>query len=231
MWADRAPVYADAIRRKTGVPVDTFGYVDGITMEHYRPTHGQRACWDGHHRSHDLLFQGIKAPDGLTLQVSWPWEGRHHDAHMTCVSGLDEQLVEELHEATEIPYTIYGDPAYIGFPPYVLHGFVWREPDVNIASTTREQLRWAQDMNVDRICVEWGLGRVEKLWQKLTEKRALKVFGSPLAKYFYVATLLTNCRTCLDTCRPNELLLWLHPTYHRRLRGVRKAVATSYMYT
>jgi len=77
------PVYADAIRRKTGVPVDTFGYVDGTTMEHCRPTHGQRACWDGHHRSHDLLFQGIKAPDGLTLQVSGPWEGKHHDAHMT----------------------------------------------------------------------------------------------------------------------------------------------------
>ena len=106
MWADRAAVYADAIRRKPGVPVDIFGYVDGTNMEHCRLTHGQRASWDRHHRSHDLFFQNIKAPDGLTLQVSGPWEGRHHDAYMTCVSGLDEQLEQELHEATEIPYTI-----------------------------------------------------------------------------------------------------------------------------
>ena len=81
-------VYADAIRRNTGVPVDTFGfykmlhwinwivllslepvagelkyasvkcafgYVDGTTMEHCRPTHGQRACWDGHHRSQYII--------------------------------------------------------------------------------------------------------------------------------------------------------------------------------
>ena len=220
MWADRAPVYADAIRRKTGVPVDTIGYVDGTTLEHCRPTHGQRACWDGHHRSHDLLFQGIKAPDGLTLQVSGPWEGRHHDAYMTCVSGLDEQLEQELHEATEIPYTIYGDPAYIGFPPYVLHGYK------NTASTTKEQLRWAQDMNVGRICVKWGFGRVEKLWQKLTEKRALKVFGRPLRKYFYVATLLTNCRTCLHADQTSSYFGCTPPTIEDYLR---KAVAISYM--
>ena len=74
MWADRAPVYADAIRRKTGVPVDTIGYVDGTTLEHCRPTHGQRACWDGHHRSHDLLLQGIKPSGALIPWKSKSWE-------------------------------------------------------------------------------------------------------------------------------------------------------------
>ena len=205
MWADRAPVYADAIRRKTGVPVDTIAYVDGTTLEHCRPSYGQRACWDGHHRSHDLLFQGLKAPDGLTLNLEGPWEGRHHDAYMTCVTGLDEQL-EELHRATEVPYTVYGDPAYIGFPPYLLYGFK------NIPSTTAQQLRWAQDMNVGRICVEWGFGRVEKMWQKITEKRALKVFGSPIAKYFFVATLLTNCHTCIHGDQTSSYFACTPPT-------------------
>lgn len=91
MWADRCELWAEAVTRKTGVDGNTICYVDGTTLEIARPTKGQRACFDGHHRAHDFILQGLKAPCGLMPNLQPPREGRRHDAYnMTSFAGSSE---------------------------------------------------------------------------------------------------------------------------------------------
>ena len=46
------------------------------------------------------------------------------------------------------------------------------------------------------MAVEWGFGKVMQLFQFTNLKLMLKYGLSPIASYYFVSVLLTNCHTC-----------------------------------
>ena len=51
-------------------------------------------------------------------------------------------------------------------------------------------------MSSVRESVEWGFSYINKYWSFLNFQSGLKVFKSPIGKYYIIATFLSNLRTC-----------------------------------
>ena len=189
-WLDIAHLerYANAVTRK-GSPLNKcWGFVDGTCMNICRPKHGQEQCYSGHKRQHVLKFQAIMVPCGLIANLYGPVEGRRHDAYMLQDSGILPQLTNKVDRNGE-PYYLYGDPAYPLLPvllaPY------------RGAQITLQQSNFNKSMTPLRQCVEWGFGDIARNFAFIDFKKNLKLYLSPVAKYYVVACLLTNCKACL----------------------------------
>ena len=117
-----------------------------------------------------------------------PVERRRHDAFILGESGLSDKLWQFNH-ANAQPYVIYPDPAYRVsrniLSPY--HG----------AHLTLEEQEFSKSMSQVLICVEWTFGKLCQYFAFLDFKKNNKVLLQPVGKYYLVATLLTNCHTCL----------------------------------
>ena len=62
---------------------------------------------------HDLKFQPVVLPNGLSGHLFGPLEGRRHDCALLRHSSLLHQLEERRWRAADGHYfTLYGDPAY-----------------------------------------------------------------------------------------------------------------------
>ncbi|CAM9691724.1 unnamed protein product [Discosporangium mesarthrocarpum] len=86
-WVPNLPIFADAIRAKTG-----FGEVT-------------EKCVNG------IKFQGVVLPNGLLCDVSGPVVGRRHDAWLLKESNLNPK-VRDAQEGLPVQYVVYGDTAY-----------------------------------------------------------------------------------------------------------------------
>lgn len=64
-------------------------------------------------RYHDLKYQGIVTPDGITISLSGSFPGSVYDQSMLFYSGIIEELGEyvDLRNNGGRLYTIYGNPA------------------------------------------------------------------------------------------------------------------------
>jgi len=111
--AERAAVYAGAVRRR-GAPLQTcVGFIDGSAIHVARPGGGlQRACYSGHKRRHVLKFQSVTTPDGLVFHMYGPHEGRRHDMVLYYESGMDDDLRQTLL-IDGVQHCLYGDSAYV----------------------------------------------------------------------------------------------------------------------
>ena len=117
-----------------------------------------------------------------------PIEGRRHDAFILGVSGLLPQL-ERITNAEGEPFVLYGDPAY-GMSAHVMSPFKG-------AHLTQLQQAFNRQMSEVRVSVEWGFGKIIQYFAYLDFRKNLKVLLQPVAKYYIVGALLTNCHTCL----------------------------------
>ena len=117
-----------------------------------------------------------------------PIEGRRHDAFMLGASGLTHKL-RRFQQANGQPYVIYGNPAYGAsrnvLAPY--HG----------SQLSRQQADFNKAMSKVRVSVEWTFGKICQYFSYIDFKRSNKVLLQPVAKYYLVASLLTDCHTCL----------------------------------
>lgn len=107
---------------------------------------------------------------------------------MLGASGLATKLRRFQRPSGE-PYVIYGDPAY-GLALNILSPF-------RGANLTDDQQEFNARMSKLRVSVEWGFGKICQNFAFLDFKKNLKVLLQPVAKYYLVATILTNCHTCL----------------------------------
>jgi len=107
---------------------------------------------------------------------------------MLGVSGLTARLQRFVKQNGE-PYVIYGDPAY-GITRNILAPF-------RGAHLTADQEIFNRDMTKVRISVEWGFGKIIQYFAYLDFKKNLKILLQPVGKYYFVASLLINCHTCL----------------------------------
>ena len=87
------------------------------------------------------------------------------------------------------PYVIYGDPAY-GVTRNILVPF-------RGAHLTDDQQAFNSQMSKVRSSVEWGFGKIIQYFSYLDFNKNLKVLLQPVAKFYLVGALVTNCHTCL----------------------------------
>ena len=190
-WMDQhhLQLYADTIADK-GAPLDNvIGFIDGTVRPICRPTRYQRVCYNGHKRIHAIKFQSIVIPNGLIAHLYGPMEGRRHDCALLAASGLMAEMEHLPMDRLGRKFAVYGDPAY-PIRTYLLSPF--GGANLNVA-----QMEFNRRMSSVRECVEWEFGNILRLFAFLDFRKDLKVLLSPVAKYYMVGALLTNCHTCL----------------------------------
>ncbi|XP_070578741.1 uncharacterized protein [Ptychodera flava] len=186
VWLDPV-MFAAAVHNKGSLLDNCWGFIDGTTRSISRPHTGQRIVFSGHKRTHCLKFQSVQAPNGLIAHMFGPIEGSRHDAYMLSESQLLPKL-EQVQNGGQV-MCVYGDPAY-PLRPELMGPFKG-------AHLTREQHIFNRSMSEVRVCVEWGFGKIISLFAFLDFKKNQKLYLQPVAMYFLVATILTNCHTCL----------------------------------
>ena len=107
---------------------------------------------------------------------------------MLGASGLSDKL-RRFNQLNGQPYVIYGDPAY-GLAHNILAPF-------RGAQLNQQQQDFNKSMSRVRISVEWTFGKLLQYFSFVDFKRNNKVLLQPVAKYYIVAAILTNCHTCL----------------------------------
>lgn len=174
----------------TGAPLPKcWGFIDGTVRPICRPSRNQRIVFNGHKRVHALKYQSIVLPNGIIANMFGPIEGRRHDAGLLRESCLYDQLERHMTTPAGDAYVLYGDPAYplstFIITPY--HGRV----------ISAQQALFNKKMSAVRTCVEWAFGKILSLFSFLDYKKNQKLYLQPVGKYFLVASILTNCHTCL----------------------------------
>jgi hypothetical protein len=64
-----------------------------------------------------------------------------------------------------------------------------------------------------RETVEWSFAKVVRLWSFLDFKKNFKMYKQPVGKYYLVATILTNCHTCMNGSQAEIILIVNHQVY------------------
>jgi nuclease HARBI1 len=193
------PYYAQLIFEKSGLVKTVWGFIDGTLRKICRPTYSQKFMYSGHKRAHGLKFQSVVLPEGLFGCMYGPVCGNRHDSYMLTISELsdklklfmpdkDAQADENAGAPRPTVYSLYGDPAYPQ-SQYIFGGF--RNP----AAGTLEA-RWNTEMSKVREVVEWGLANLIANWSFLDFKAGMRIFKSPVSKYYVLAAFLCNLRTC-----------------------------------
>lgn len=166
-----------------------FALIDGSCWPIARPTYGQQSAYNGHHRVHALQHLAVRAPDGLCIFLSASIEGRRHDAGIAQEINLHEVLTE-LCRLIELIGRLYGDSAFYGLSPLILHAFK------DTPNTTEPEREETAAFIPVRVPMEWFFGEVYAESPGLRQKDLLKIFGSPLAHMYRFAAWIHNCVQC-----------------------------------
>ena len=188
IFRHRFRLYADLIFTKSGGAVqNVWGFIDGTLRKTCRPGRFQRLAYSGHKRCHGIKFQSVVTPDGLIAHLYGPIPGSRHDSYMLGKSGLIAQLRALMPPGTEL-FSLYGDPAYP--QSGVLFGGFRNPPAGSL------QAAWNTRMSKVREVVEWLFKEIVVQWSYLDFRASMKIFQSPIGRYFVIAAFLTNLRSC-----------------------------------
>jgi len=215
----RLQSYADAIYSQ-GAPIQTvFGFIDCTIRRICRPSQWQRQAYNGYKKYHALKFQAIMLPNGMFGHLYGAVEGRRNDnallnesailerlAQFAVPDDIDDDTPEELQT-----FQIFGDPAY-GLGPHMI------SPFAGAGARAQDEQEWNSRMSAVRIEVEHGFGIVANLWPFLNAGWKLRLYSSPVGRYYRVGVLLTNCINCQNPnqvaqyfkCVPPSLSQYLH---------------------
>ncbi len=128
------------------------------------------------------------APCGLILSSFGPIDGRRSDAFMLLASGIVPQLPQMADNAGTI-YRIFGDSIYPMLPQLFR---MFRAP---APGSPQEALN--RVMSGCRVSVEWGFNLVTNTFQTVDFTRWNRMWMTNPSRQYRVATLLTNCLTCI----------------------------------
>ncbi|XP_069109973.1 uncharacterized protein [Argopecten irradians] len=181
--------FAASIQRRDGPLHNCWGFIDGTVRPICRPQKQQKLVFNGHKRVHSLKFQSIVTPNGIVAHLFGPMEGRRHDAALFRESSVEMQMRRHMTTRQGNTFVVYGDPAY-PLTPHIITPY-------RNGVLSANQMLFNKKMSAVRICVEWNFGKVLSLFAFLDYKKNQKLYLQPVGKYYKVATLLTNCHTCL----------------------------------
>jgi DDE superfamily endonuclease len=170
-----------------------WGFVDGTFRGCRRPGNqgDQKLVFSGHKRLHGLNWQGIATPDGLISSLTGAFAGPVNDWAMWRRSGCEEAIRDTL--AGQETLYIYGDPAYntaFGVACPFEHPRGRR-------FLNRQQQAFNKALSSVRIAVEQAFGDIQVQWTYTAFAKGLTAGKQPIAAYFAVAVLLTNCYICM----------------------------------
>ncbi len=200
--------YAAAISAK-GAPLNNIiGFVDGTIRPICRPSVNQEEMYNGHKRKHCMKFQDLMLPNGIIAHLYGPYEGRRHDATVMRESGLVRSIT---HYRTNTGNTmcVFGDSAY-AISAYLITPYKG-------ANLTQDEHNFNAVMSQIREPVEWGFDKTCTLWAFVDFPKNQKILLQPVAQYYAVATLLTNCHTCLRSCQTAMYFGMVPPTLREYL--------------
>lgn len=168
----------------------------------------QESLYDGHHREHALVLQGVVAPNGLLVDVSGLYPGRRHDDHIVGDSRLNERM-RESQDGNVFQYKIMGDKAYsvrshIGSP------FVGND-------LTPPQRAFNLNLSKLRVSVEHAFGKTKVMSAFVTYDTNMRLFGSPVGRYFVNAVIIANCHTCMNGSLVGQYFGVAAPSIHEYL--------------
>ena len=150
--------------------------------------------YSGHKRCHGIKFQSVVTPDGLFASMYGPVSGNRHDSFLLSNSGLLNKLQEFMpddapDDIAAVIYSIYGDTAY----PQSIHIFGRTQNPTDGSA----QAHWSYLISMLCEVIEWGFTNILAQWSYLDFRNAMKIFQSPVAKYYIVPALLVNIQTCV----------------------------------
>jgi nuclease HARBI1 len=190
LWHARMPYYAHLIHEKVGLIDLLWGFLDGTIRKTCRPIYLQESIYQKYICGHGLKYQVVKTPDGFIALLYGPWSSKMHDARVFRMSGLLDQLrnLMPTNGSNGPVYALYADSAYPQCA-WIMHGFI--NPPQNSAESLFNTL-----MSRARIAVEWAFKNVTQLWQFVDFRREMKIFKTPIGKFYINCCFLTNCHTC-----------------------------------
>ena len=219
------PVFAAAVHAK-GAPLENiWGFVDGTFRWFCRPSIGgyrgeaQRAQYSGHARGHGNNHQGVETPDGILVEMHGPHAGRHNDLRSLRESRLLERLFR--YAINRYPHrdgrlrvwALFGDRGYNHGHPCL------QVPYKGAAAQPDHARRYNHRMAAIREPVEWSFGKVAVLFAFVDFEKNQKLFLQPVASYWRIATLLTNCHSCLYGNQTSKYFLVPTPPLEVYLRN------------
>ena len=122
-------------------------------------------------------------------QVSGNW----YDSFLLSISDPLNKLQEFMpddapKDIAAVTYSLYGDTAYLQ-SIHIFGGY--KNPADGSAHA-----HWNSLMSKVHEVVKWGFANILAQWSFLDFRVAMKIFQSPDAKYYIIATLLVNIHTC-----------------------------------
>jgi len=179
-------------------------FIDGTFIPICRPPpHLQRAFYSGYKKKHGVHFQGCLAPNGLIIDLSGPFPGRHSDKHMLNVSEICVRLRSALSWAVDnenAPFTWPQGDMYLfadgGYNRRLQLQTMYVKPPGG--ELTAAQTRINRALASTRIANEWIYGRIGALWPWVTVKANMKIQNENVGHMYTIAALLTNALTCLE---------------------------------
>ena len=182
--------FASAIHAAGCPMTDVIALIDATFEDTACPTDDQHVYYSGYSKTHAYKFQGLTTPDGMIALCHGPIEGRRADGALYAWSGLAQELAVHARGFGGRELFVYADPAY-GESAQIVSGLK------KVQDLTPLEQQFNTRMAKLRMSVEWGFGKVANYWAFLNYAQDLSVHKSPIARYFLVAVLLTNCHTCL----------------------------------
>ena len=189
IFHNRTPYCAERVYQKCGLVETVWGFIDGTVRKPCCPSLFQKLMYSCHKRCHGIKFQSVVTPDGLFVSMYGPVSGNRHDSFLLSSCGLLNKLQEFMpddapEDIEAVIYSLYGDPAY----PQSIHIFGgYKNPADGSA-----QAHWNCQMPMVCEVVEWGFANILAQWSFLDFRVAMKIFQSPVAKYYIVAAHLIN---------------------------------------
>jgi hypothetical protein len=125
-----------------------------------------------------------------------PFTGRRHDAELYRVSELLASLEEHFNTTNNDPYAVYADLAF-PLSPHL-------QKPIGGAVLDDLELEFNTLMSSLRISIEWSFEKVTNLFKALNFVVVQRSLEIPVAKWYQVATLLSNCHTCLYSSQTSD---------------------------
>lgn len=146
---------------------------------------------------HCLKYQSVQCPDGIIISIKGAYAGRRHDAGILRESGFLEELQNHVVFPEE-DFVIYGDEGY------ALHALLLRPFTANQILQDPNRQIFNNAMRAMRVTVEWGFGKIVQIFAFLDFRKNQKLLWQEVSEMYRVATILSNCHTCLYGGNPSQ---------------------------
>ncbi len=182
------------------------GFIDGTARPICRPSRDQNLQYSGYKKTHVLKYQSIVMPNGIIVRLDGPFNGRRHDSAILHLSHLLRECRQRLVVSQEKWYCFYGDPGYAN-QKFIKVGYKQRQ-----ANLSEKQKQFNKEMSALRVHVEYGFGKIIKLFAFLDFKKNQKLLLQPVKLQYMVAAILSNCHTCLNGSQISDYFSCYPPT-------------------